>query len=270
MKKISIFFVLLLFVCGAAFAGGLPSSKATADVSTLVKCTMSKDQVGDDLALPESCVEMFSGTPVGAEGPWIPIMSKPMKLSNSQSLFVSPSLVSGLYTLTRTKTSPKTETNDGISTAEAMGAVYMRAELVPEDGGAAIPAAPLDLCEAGILGCESLDGKWGVVLDSRIQTLSQQISECTVMVENPLGGEPLEGTCDFTSTIGLILKTASANTFNFIFPSVGQGVYTLNIYAAVGSDALIIEGNGSAVGAAAFGLGSVTAEAVRLVHDFEF
>jgi hypothetical protein len=66
------------------------------------------------------------------------------------------------------------------------------------------------------------------------------------------------------------MKTTSANTFNFIFPRVGQGVYTLRIKAAVASSASIIEGSGTAVGAAAFGLGSVTAESVRLVHGFEF
>ena len=53
------------------------------------------------------------------------------------------------------------------------------------------------------------------------------------------------------------------------FDSVPPGTYTLKVYAAVGSGASIM-GSGSAVGAAAFGLGSVTAEVVRLVHDFEF
>jgi hypothetical protein len=46
-------------------------------------------------------------------------------------------------------------------------------------------------------------------------------------------------------------------------------VYTVKIYAAVGSGATVI-GDGSAVGAAAFGLGSLTVETVRLVHDFSF
>ena len=77
------------------------------------------------------------------------------------------------------------------------------------------------------------------------------------------------GTCSFTSVIDLILNTTSAHTFNFIFPNVGQGTYTLKIKAGVASGASVI-GSGSAVGAAAFGLGSVTADVVRLVHDFSF
>jgi len=80
----------------------------------------------------------------------------------------------------------------------------------------------------------------------------------------------LSCTCDFTSTIDFGLQTASAHTFNFVFPNVGVGVYTLKVYAGVGSDGSIIAGSGTAVGAAAFGLGSVTAESVRLVHGFDF
>ncbi len=181
-----------------------------------------------------------------------------MKLSNSQSLFVSPSLVTGLYTQTRTKTN-----DGGTSTAQAIGAVYLRAVLIPDGGGDPIVAAPLNLCSASVFGCNAINNQWGVVLDSRIQTLSQSITDCTVLVSG------VSGTCDFTSTIDLILQTASAHTFNFIFPSVGQGTCTIKIYAALGSGATVI-GSGSAVGAAAFGLGSMTAESVRLVHDFAF
>lgn len=250
---------------GLAFTGtalaqnGLPSSKATADVSTLVTCKMST-ATNDDAGfqLPASCTDIFSGATVDTTGGWINIMSKQVKLSNSQSLFVSPSLVSGLYTRTRTKTS-----DGSTSTAQAEGAVYLRAVLTPADGSNDIVAAPLNLCTQSVFGCSNAPGSWGVILDSRIQTLTQDITACTVLVDG------VSGTCDFTSTIDFILQTASANTFNFIFPNVGQGTYTLKVYAAVGSGASII-GSGSAVGAAAFGLGSVTAEVVRLVHDFEF
>jgi len=258
MKKMALILLAIsLLVPAFATAEGLPSSKATADVNTLVRCDMTAIS-NEGLQLPGSCVDLFTGDAVDVVGgTWIEIMSKPVKLSNSQSLFVSPSLVSGLYTRTRTKT------QDGsTSTAQAMGAVYMRAALIPAGGGDPIVAAPLDRCTAGILGCSSQSGYWGVVLDSRIQTLSQDITACTIL--------GVGGACDFTSTIDFILQTASAHTFNFIFPNVGQGTYTLKIYAAVGSGATIIEGSGTAVGAAAFGLGSVTAEAVRLVHDFDF
>ena len=43
----------------------------------------------------------------------------------------------------------------------------------------------------------------------------------------------------------------------------------LKISAAVGSGANLIEGAGTIVGAAVFGLGSVTVESVRFVYNFE-
>ena len=252
----------VLALAAAATAQGLPSSKATADINTLVKCTMSSETSDDGDALipiPDSCVDLYTGATVATENEWIDIMSKKVKLSNSQSLFVSPSLVSGLYTRTRTKT-----TTGSTSTAQAMGGVYLRGVLVSDRTGEVIPAAPLSECSSSILGCVNPGGGgWGVMLDTRIQTLTQSLSECTVLVGD------LTGTCSFTSVIDLILDTTSAHTFNLIFPNVGQGTYTLKIQAAVAARASVI-GSGSAVGAAAFGLGSVLAESVRLVHDFEF
>jgi hypothetical protein len=255
-------FACLLVGIGSATAqNSLPSSKATAAVNTLVKCNMTRVSSNDASAvLPGSCVNLWNGATVATKNEWIEIMATPVKLSNSQSLFVSASLVSGLYTQTRTKTQPGTT-----STAQAMGAVYLRAVLTPAGRGDDIVGAPLNVCSASIFGCADPTGRaqWGVVLDSRIQAISQDLSACTVLVS------ATSGTCDITSTIELILNTASANAFNFIFPNVGQGVYTVKIYAAVGSDASVI-GSGSAVGAAAFGLGSMTVESVRLVNNFEF
>lgn len=266
MKKLSLVILVLVIASLPVFAEGLASSKATADISTLVKCKMSSQTINDDggaALIPASCVNLFSGASVDTTGQWIEIMSKPMKLSNSQSLIVSPSLVSGLYTQTRTKT-----TTGGTSTAQAMGAVYLRAVLVPYDGSAVIVAAPISSCSGGIFGCAAPEaGKWGVILDSRVQTLTQELSACVIDVTSIPGTN--DGSCTFTSIIDLVLNTASAHTFNFVFPNVGQGVYTIKVYAAVGSGASVV-GSGTAVGAAAFGLGSMTAESVRFVHDFSF
>lgn len=256
---------LLTGLCAApAFAqsNGLPSSKASADINTLVKCTMSTATSDDgEAVIPASCVNLYTGAEVATENEWVTIMEKPMKLSNSQSLIVSPSLVTGLYTQTRTKTS-----TNSTSTAQAMGGVYMKAVLT-DDAGNEIVAAPLSSCSGGVLGCQEVaPGDWGVQLDTRIQTLTQSLSTCTVM---DMTGTTQIGTCDFTSIIDLVLNTTSAHTFNFVFPNVGQGVYTLKVKAAVASSASVI-GSGTAVGAAAFGLGSMIAESVRFVHDFEF
>src|SRR5262249_44937474 len=147
--------------------------------------------------------------------------------------------------------------------------VYMRAVLSTDAYGLNIVqiADPVGMCTNDILGCHQTNGSFGVVLDSRVQTLSQTLSDCVVNVT--VGGVAGTGTCTFDSTIDLILKTTSAHTYNFIFPNVGQGVYYVVVQVAVDS-AATVSGSGVAVGAAAFGLGSLTVESVRLVHNFSF
>jgi hypothetical protein len=67
----------------------------------------------------------------------------------------------------------------------------------------------------------------------------------------------------------LVLQTTSAHSFNFIFPKVGVGTYTISIEAAVNTNATV-GGSGTAIAGAAYGLGSLTEESVRMVHDFSF
>jgi hypothetical protein len=171
-KKVATIFGAAVMFVGSAVAQNA-SSKATADISTTYKCNMSVDQANDDLLLPTSCVDIFTGATAEVKNNWVKIMEAPMKLSNSQSVFVSPSLVTGLYTQTRTKTTTGTE-----STATAMGGVYLRAVMVPTNGTNEIVGAPLTACTTapGTLGCQNVAGKYGVILDSRVQTLTQALS----------------------------------------------------------------------------------------------
>lgn len=249
-----------LCACFSAFGQGTPSSKATAAINTAVGCTMSTaTTIGD--TLPQTCHNIFTGAavPVTPDN-FATVMSSTIKVSNSQSLFVSPSLVTGLYTQTKTRTS-----TGSTSTAVAAGGVYMRAIITNQATGQETVAYPVAACAPGILGCEfNQNGKYGVTLDSRIQTLTQSISECIVSV-----GGSANGSCSFDLTTDLILKTTSAHTFNFIFPSVGQGTYSVAVQVAVNSGATV-SGSGTAIGAAAYGLGSMTVESVRLVRDFTF
>lgn len=235
-----------------------PSSKATAAINTAVYCTSSgSTSIGD--TLPVNCHDVFKGTsvPTTADN-FVPAMSATVKVSNSQSLFVSASMVTGLYTQTKTRTSTGSS-----STATAFGGVYERAVLLDGNGNIVATAYPVAACSDGILGCQQVGAQgYGVVLDSRLQTLTQSLSDCVVTVDTSTG------TCSFSLTTDLILNTTSAHTFNFIFPNVGTGTYTVQIQDAVNTSAT--QTNGTAVAGAAFGLGSVTIESVRMVHDFSF
>ena len=249
----------------SAFAQGTPSSKATAAVNTLVSCKVSNATSVDVGTAPMACKDVWTGYDVTvAPDGFVDVMGAPIKVSNSQSLFVSPTLVTGLYTQTMVRT--KTGSS---STASAMGGVYLRAVLKDATGRNIVKIAdPVGMCQNDILGCQSVGSDYGVVLDSRIQTLTQTLSDCVVNVT--VGTVAATGTCSFDSTIDLVLKTAGAHGFNFIFPNVGQGTYWVVIQAALDSGASVPTGSGTAVGSAAFGLGSVTVESVRLVHDFAF
>lgn len=258
-KLKSAFSLALLSLFATGMAMGQASSKATAAINTAVGCTVSNATTADMDTAPLTCHDIFTGAAV-TETPdnFVPVMDAVVKVSNSESLFVSPSMVTGLYTSTTTK--GKTGST---STAIAMGGVYERAVLLDGSGNIVATAFPVAACTADVLGCQSIGNGYGVTIDSRVQTLTQSLSDCVVSVGTSTG------TCDFTSTIGLVLQTTSAHTFNFIFPNVGVGTYTVEIQMAVNSDAQV-SGSGSAVGGAAFGLGSLTVDVVRMVHNFSF
>ena len=261
LGRVYVMLAVLTLTAAPIFAQGTPSSKATAAINTMVGCTVKgTSNIGD--TVPIDCHDVFKGDAAAVTPDnFVEIMKATVKVSNSQSLFVSPSLVAGLYTNTKTRTS-----TGSTSTVTAMGSVYMRGVLKDGAGNVVAIGYPVKVCTNDILGCQSDgSGNFGVVLDSRVQTLSQTLSDCVVSV----GGVPV-GTCSFDSTVQLILQTTSAHTFNLIFPNVGVGVYTVSIQAAVKADGTIGGGSGTAIGAAAFGLGSVTIESVRLVHDFVF
>jgi len=260
MKRVILIATSVSMLATGAFAQ-TPSSKATAAINTAVGCTVTT-AVGSDIPA-QTCHDVFTGAPVAVTPDnFATIMTSTIKVSNSQSLFVSPSLVTGLYTQTKTKTSPGTT-----STAVAEGGVFLRAIVTNNATGKVTVGEPVASCTSDILGCTNVGGDYGVTLDTRVQQLTQSISDCVVTVV--VGGVTGSGTCTFDLTTDLLLKTTSAHTFNFIFPNVGVGTYTVAIQAAVNSNATL-SGLGAAVGAAAYGLGSLTVESVRLVHDFSF
>jgi hypothetical protein len=261
----------LLVLAGTETLAQNASSKATAAINTAVWCTLNTSTSGSisGIQTASSCTDLFSGAQV-TQTPdnFVPIMTTSIKVSNSQSLFVTPSLVTGLYTNTAVKTKPGQS-----STAVAMGGVYVRAVLLdPNTGNVVATAFPIEECAMIVadggtppLGCQQdANGLWGVIFDSRIQTLTQQLSDCTVS-----SGGVNVGSCTFDLTTQLILQTTAAHSFGFIFPNVGVGTYNVSIQAAVDANANT-SGNSYAAGAAAFGLGSVTVESVRLVHNFAF
>jgi hypothetical protein len=264
MKKLTLLCTLTLLVTAMTFAQtGTPSSKATAAYNSAVGCSITIGTL--------TCGDVFSGAAkLVTPDNYVEVMGSTVKVSNSQSLFANASLVTGLYTNTLVTTKPsKTSGGTNTSTATATGGVYLRAVLLDAvNGNAVMYGYPAAACNSAILGCSGAGADSGVILDSRVQTLTQSLSDCVVNVT--VSGMAGTGTCDFTSTIQLILQTTSAHSYSFIFPNVGVGTYYLSIQAAADSGAVVNAGTGSAVGGAAYGLGSLTVESVRMVHSFSF
>ena len=71
------------------------SSKATAAVNTAVGCTVTNaTNIG---TLPMTWHDIFSGAAVAVTPDnFVPVMNATVKVSNSESLFVSTSMVTGL------------------------------------------------------------------------------------------------------------------------------------------------------------------------------
>src|SRR5438067_6811554 len=81
----------VLFAQTAFAQNGTPSSKATAAINTAVGCTFSQaSNIGDPS--PQTCTDIFTGAavPVTADN-FATVMASTIKVSNSQSPFVSPS-----------------------------------------------------------------------------------------------------------------------------------------------------------------------------------
>ena len=265
MRKFAFLTILALLSTFCFAQSGTPSSKATAAYNTAVGCSVAST------SNTWTCGDVFTGTQkfVTADN-YVEVMGSTVKVSNSQSLFANASLVTGLYTNTLVTTKPsKTSGGTNTSTATATGGVYLRAALLDAPNGNVVAYGyPAAACNSAVLGCSGTGADSGVILDSRVQTLTQSLSDCVVNVT--VSGVAGTGTCDFTSTIQLILQTTSAHSYNFIFPNVGVGTYYLSIQASADSAALVNTGTGSAVGGAAYGLGSLTVESVRMVHSFSF
>ena len=213
------------------------STKAAAAITTVTLCTESTTgPIGP-------CT-----TPTGQN--WLPVMTTQIKTSNATDLFVSVSLVTGLYTQTQVKGSTAGSTTTG-SQAVASGTVAVRVLL---DG---------DITGARVLPASTPDphtGSVGVIFDQRIQTLNATLG-------NVFSGSTCTASTGCTLTpeqITLILQTASAHSFNFILPQVGTGTHTIAVQAALSTSTTGTTPGNVAVADALFGLGSVTVEAVRL------
>lgn len=272
----------LLFASVASAQNSTSPQGGTAIYNGAAACVGSSFQAGSNTGpLPPPC------TDGSKNGSWFTVMTASLKASTNKTFFVSPSLVTGLYT--NTQVSGKTSGNPSSETATAAASVAVRVLL--DCAGCSTPGQPqtqnVSWAMAGYPDAGSglpNQGGSGIIFNARIQQLTATL------------GQAITSTClTFTTTlsntcppevINLILDTTSAHTFNFILPEVGAGQHTVTIQARLDAGDICYSTKGfittcstdqvvnttlaSSISAAIFGLGSVTVIPVQLAPGFSF
>ncbi len=271
-KAYAISLFCLVFVAGVAGAQSTTSPQGGAAIYTgSAVCVGSSYKAADNTApLPPPCTDATNN------GQWFTVMNSSLKASTNKAFFISPSLVTGLYTNTQVKGNTATTSSE---TATAVGSVSVRV-LLDCTNCAAVGAAQSLPAVAAMYGQPDPSGK-GVVFDARIQQLTATL------------GRAINDACLVTGistcppeTIALVLSTTSAHTFNFIMNQVGAGAHTVTVQARLDAGAICYGDNGTAgpcsstqvvntalassISAALFGVGSVTVIPVQLAPGFIF
>lgn len=177
----------------------------------------------------------------GEPNSWQTISTTQLKTSNFEDLFVDVSLQSSVFTQTEVRS--KNMTKD---TSTAGAGVKVR---VLVDGEAALPGAD------------------GVIFNDRYQELSATLQgQLDWADSNGDGNIDTIGVVDYES-IELILRTISANSFNFVYPNLASGIHTVEVQVMTYSGSSAQNGTASANATALIGAGSITVEGVRMVQN---
>jgi len=231
------FVVLVLAVSGsnsahAAAAASIPAAKASVAIDNLI-----------DLS------QTASGPPNASNSTgWVDVLRTQMKTSSQKDLVFDVAMQCGIVTDTTVKSSGGTQ-----SSATARGTVSVR---VLVDG---VPADPTNSIDATKATAE------GVVYCDRVQTLAAKFAGLNCTADATTGVV----TCTDPEELRLILRTLSAQAFNFAKADVGVGVHTVTVQAQAQAAVNFDDdaSGGALAGAEAFlGAGALVVDQVRLIR----
>jgi hypothetical protein len=151
--------------------------------------------------------------------------------------------------------------NGGNSMSIATGAVIVRPHVMycPNNDCSGASGALVDITTMGGSVTPSV-----VTFNQRSQTLSASLAglNCTAGSNGIL-------TCSDPETIGLILSTTSANGFNFLAQTPGQGVYQVQLEIGVSATATTNSLQSGAAATVAVGAGSLVEMLVQAQTPFD-
>jgi hypothetical protein len=245
MRLLIVLAVMAALTC-AAFAQGIPASKATFAYDKLV-------------ALQASCASGIASPDCSTpDRDWETILRQKIKMANQKDLFIDASLQCGLITDTTVKS--LNVVTDPYDASTARATIRVRVKITGPNGSITY-AEP----NSGVDATNTYVENDGIVFCDRVQTLKAKFGGMTCSADLTTGVV----TCQDPEELELILKTLNANSFNFVAANLAaSGVYTIDVQAKTNASVSIDSNDGSLGGAQAFiGAGSVAIESVRMIKD---
>ena len=175
---------------------------------------------------------------------WSTVLSTTIKTPNQKDLLINGSLQSGVGTSTTVASKGGTK-----STSGASATINVR---VLVDGN------PATIC--GGTSCPNgVAYPSQVTYNARMQQLSAQLLGLNCTADATTGAI----TCTDPETISLLIKTTSANAFNFVAPNLTAGTHTIALQVNIGTSVMadsVVPGTSAT---AEVGVGTLTVEDVQ-------
>lgn len=231
-----------LAICGAtAFAAILSTSAAHAQSAKFAA------QVSN-MELVPSVVCSSTDVQVGAcaAPQWSTVLQTSIKTPNQKDLLIDGSLQSGI--LTNTLVASK---GGARSTSTASATINVRI---------LIDGQPATVCTTNCAGGVAYPPQ--VTYNARTQQLSAQLNGLNCTAGLTTGAV----TCTDPETIGLLLDTTSANSFNFVAPNLTAGSHTVELQVNIGESASSDTIGAGANVVAEVGVGTLTVQQVQATN----
>lgn len=203
----------------------------------------------------ENLIGLSAGTGGTADTDWVDVLTTHIKTPNGKELAIGVSLQCGLITDTTVRSK-----NGDLDSSASRGKIAVRVEITQPDGNVvyAEPSNGADLSTDIPLKDE------GVTYCDRYQKLAAKFAglNCTANLTSGVV------TCADPEELQLILKTLSANHFNFLHANAVPGVQKVVVQARAQAGMLLGgDGLGAASAEAFVGAGALSVETIRLVKD---
>jgi hypothetical protein len=238
IKMLASAFAIAALFAPMAFAqssGSFAGDISNVSLITLPVCSSGTTQSGSGSCTNQSGAAVLHAT---------------IKMPNGKGLLIGGSLESSILTDTLTSGNGKS------NTSTATGSVIV----TPIVCGSNLTLAQ---CEAEVTSPVPVFPTQ-VTYNEREQSLTTTLSGC---LTTSVGGV-VTTTCTTPESIDLLLSTMSANSFNFVAPSVGSDVYTVVLQIKVsGTNTASTLTTGSSV-QVGVGVGSLTAQIVQVQTPF--